>query len=242
MNQLVRMNTRTYAEHWAAESTRFEQRGLYADLSTIAPKQRSLEIGSGSGLSTKHIASDRKVLGLDNNPHLLRMARANNAGNPDAEFMETDIFNLSPDHVRRIMDFSPKGIIAWMIGSDLDTVDSRVLANVQPQERPKLYREAVEDLLVLEPLCSHSVEWIHMAHRVGLDSQATDRHIKEEMVKDYEGYMLKGSDFRVSRVDILDWKRGPDEFMYVSAANQNFKAQDVRSCIVSLVASRRPRG
>jgi SAM-dependent methyltransferase len=232
------MNAETYAEHWGAESMRFESRGLYADLARITPVQRVLEIGSGNGIATAHLAFDRKVLGLDNNPFLLRMAKANNANNPNAEFMETDVFNLSQDQVKKVTDFSPQGIVAWMIGSDPDTVDSRTSENTLMQERPKLYREAVEDLIVIEPICAASVEWIHMTHRIGVDSQATNDKIREETVKDYEGHMLLNSGFRVARVDILEWKREPEDFMYVSAANQNFKAANIRNCILSILATR----
>ena len=241
MNQLVRMNAETYAQHWGAESMRFEQRGLYADLAKITPKQRLLEIGSGNGLATTHLALDRKVLGLDNNPFLLGVAKENNSNNPNAEFMETDVFNLSPDQIQKVTGFSPQGIVAWMVGSDPDTVDSRVSGDIRMQERPKLYREAVEDLIVLEPICTASVNWIHMAHRIGVDSQATDHKIHEEVVKDYESHMLLNSDFRVARVDILEWKREPNDFMYVSAAN-NFKASSVRNCILSIIATRGQRG
>lgn len=49
--------------------------------------------------------------------------------------------------------FLPNSIVAWRMHSDRDTIESQTLTNAVLSESLKLYREAVEDLLVLEPLC-----------------------------------------------------------------------------------------
>ena len=172
MNQLIKMNPETYAKHWSNEATRFDEQNLYVELARFSPKERILELGCGNGLGTKQLASDREVLVIDNNRFLLQKAKENNSSNPNITFMEADIFALSPEHIKRIRDFSPHGIVAWLMGSDPDTVESRTPTNTALSERPKLYREAVEDLLVLEPLCTPSVKWIHLANRGGIDSNS----------------------------------------------------------------------
>ena len=232
------MNAETYAAHWADEAARFDKQNLYVELARISPKERVLEIGCGNGLGTKQLASDRKVLVIDNNRFLLQKAKENNLNNPNIAFIEADIFDLSPDHIKRILDFSPQGIVAWMMGSNPDTVESRTPTNTALTERPKLYREAVEDLLVLEPLCTPSVKWIHLANRVGIDARATDQEIYDDTKKDYESYMLSKSGFAVSDIKIIDWNTDSGGFMYVSAANPNFNGSSVRSCVISILANR----
>ena len=238
MNQLIKMNAETYAKHWSDEATRFDEKNLYVALAGISPKERVLEIGCGNGLGTKQLASDREVLVIDNNRFLLQKAKENNSSNPNITFMGADIFALSPDQIKRILDFSPQGIVAWLMGSDPDTVESRTPKNTALLERPKLYREAVEDLLVLEPFCTPSVKWIHLANRVGIDAKASDQRIYDDTRQDYESYMLSKSDFRISDVKIIDWNQASGGFMYASAANHNFKASSVRSCVISILATR----
>jgi ubiquinone/menaquinone biosynthesis C-methylase UbiE len=238
MDQLIRMNAETYAEHWSDESARFEKQDLYSTLAKISPKERVIEIGCGNGFETRQLASDREVLVIDNNRFLLQKAMENNSGNSNITFMEADIFSLSADQAKQILDFSPHGIVAWLMGSDPDTVESRTPTNTALSERPKLYREAVEDLLVIEPLCTPSVKWIHLANRVGIDAAATDRQIYDATTQDYENYMLSKTKFKVSDVKVIDWAQASGGFMYASAQNINFNASSVRSCIVSILATR----
>lgn len=44
----VRMDPKTYAEHWEKESTLFESKGIYKRLSEITPNGDVLEIGSSN--------------------------------------------------------------------------------------------------------------------------------------------------------------------------------------------------
>jgi len=238
MNFLIRMNAETYANHWADEAARFDKQELYVELAKISPKERVLEIGCGNGLGTKKLSYDRRILVIDNNRFLLQKAKENNTNNPNITFIEADIFNLSPEHIQQILEFSPQGIVAWMMGSDPDTVESRTPANTGLSERPKLYREAVEDLLVLEPLCTPSVKWIHLANRVGINERATDQEIRDATKNDYESYMLSKSDFKVLDIKIIDWNKDSSGFMYVFAPNPNFNGLNIRNCVISILATR----
>src|SRR3954466_2772373 len=139
MNQLIRMNAETYAEHWSNESDRFEKQDLYSTLAEISPKERVIEIGCGNGFGTRQLASNREVLVIDSNRFLLQKAMENNSGNSNITFIEADIFSLSADQAKQILDFSPHGIVAWLMGSDPDTVQSRTPKNTALSERPKLY-------------------------------------------------------------------------------------------------------
>lgn len=238
MNQLVRMNAETYASHWADEAARFDKQNLYVELAKVSPEGRVLEIGCGNGLGTRQLASDREVIVIENNRFLLQKAKEENSSNPNITFIEADIFDLTPEQIERILDFSPQGIVAWLMGSDPDTVESRTPKNTALLERPKLYREAVEDLLVVEPLCTPTVKWIHLANRVGIDAVATDEEIHDATRKDYEGYMLSKSDFAVSDIKVVDWNKDSGGFIYASAANPNFKGSHVRNCVISILATR----
>lgn len=240
MNQLVRMNAETYAEHWSEESARFEKQGLYSTLAARIPtkRERVIEIGCGNGFGTRQLASDREVLVIENNRFLLQKAKENNSGNPNITFLEADIFSLSDNQAKQILDFSPHGIVAWLLGSDPDIVESKTPINAALSERPKLYREAIEDLLVIEPLCTPSVKWIHLANRGGIDAAATDEQIYESTKQDYENHMLSKTKFKVSNVSVIDWKQASDGFMYTSAQNNNFNASNVRTCVISILATR----
>jgi len=239
MNQLIRMNAKTYAERWHNESTHFDRQKLYMKLAQISPKERVLEIGCGNGLGTKQLASNQSVLVIENNPFLLQKAKDENSKNPNITFIEADIFDLSPEDVELIQDFSPEGVVAWMIGSDPDMQENHTPPNIALTERPKLYREAIEDLLVIEPICTPSVKWIHLANRVGVDIRSQDQEIKNATREDYNNYMFVASDFKVSDIQIIDWSKGADGFMYAVADNPNFKGNNTRSCVISILASKK---
>jgi len=141
----VRMDPKTYSEHWEKESMLFESKGIYKLLSEITPKENVLEIGSGIGQATLLLASSRKVLALDNNVHLVEKARSRlAAAKVDAEIVVADVLSPSPRCVAAIKEFAPKVIVGWFLGSNADDHDKYVPADVPSNERPKKYDVARE--------------------------------------------------------------------------------------------------
>lgn len=236
---LVRMNEKSYSEHWEAESSQLEHQGIYKRLSEIAPVQDVLEVGCGAGLATQHLATNRRVLSIDNNMHLIGSAKnlLEGAG-IDANIIHADFFDLSPQDVAVIKDFSPKGIIGWFIGSHPDDMDKRTPSSTPMNEKSKKYRENIEDLIVSEKLCPHSVEWIHLASRGGVVEGSSADFIFEETKKDYDTYVFSRHGFEVVDVQVFEWNREGSSFMYINAPNPNLMPGRSSYCITSILAKR----
>lgn len=232
------MDANTYPDHWTRESRTNEDQGIYAALADIAPAERTLEIGCGIGLSTIALARSRPVLSIDNNPKLIALARQSirDAG-LGAEFLQQDVFSVTAPMASQIATFAPDGIVCWFAGSHPDDVTRRKSPALSPPERPKQYRENLEDRLVQAPLCGPSVKWIHLANRVGVATVASLDQIIEATTDDYNSYMLKDSPFRVVDVQVFDWE--PGEMAYVFANNPAFMGGQVAFKVISVLARRR---
>ena len=236
---LQRMNQKTYSEHWEKESTLFENKGIYKRLSEIAPNQDILEVGCGIGLTTQHLASTRRVLSIDNNIYLVKKAKQQLASdNLDADIIHTDIFELSDEFINAIKEFSPKGIACWFIGSHPDDIDNRTSRSMPLLERPKLYRERIEDLLLSKDICPPSVEWIHLANRVGVMATATESEIIEATDDDYSTNLFSSGEFKVVDVQIIDWDTSGSEFMYVQTHSRNLVPGQPIFKVMSILARR----
>lgn len=236
-NMWQRMNATTYPDHWARESRVNEGQGIYRALANITPNQRTLEIGCGIGLGTVALARTRPVLAIDNNPKLIKLARrtVRDAG-VGAELLHNDVFTVIAPTANAIASFAPDGIVCWFAGSHPDDVDRRTSPNLPMAERPKQYRENIEDRLLLPPLCADSVEWIHLANRVGVATAASLSDVVQATTDDYNSYMLKGSPFRVTDVEVFDWT--PGELAYVFANNPAFMGGQLQYKVISLLIRR----
>lgn len=234
---LMRMNQKTYAEHWEKESSQFESKGIYKRLSAITPKQDTLEIGCGIGVTTQHLALTRKVLSIDNNEHIIKKALTALEGkNLDVSIINADIFELSPQSISTIEQFAPKGIVAWFIGSHPDDVDKRTPLTTTPLEKPKKYRENIEDLLL--SVSPSSVEWIHLANRCAVNEGATESEIVKSTKDDYDTYLFSSGEFKVVDVQIIDWNTAGSNFMYVQAPNPNADPGRPVPKVISILARR----
>lgn len=236
---LVRMNEKTYSEHWESESNQLERQGIYKWLNGITPVQNVIEIGSGIGLATQHLAANRKVLSIDNNAHLISKANSRLEGSGlDVKILHADIFDLSPENIAAIKDFAPKGIAGWFIGSHPDDVEKRTPHSTPMNEKFKKYRENIEDLIVSTALRLESAEWIHLANRGAASEAASDDFIFGETKKDYDTHVFSEYGFEVVDVKTFRWNRDGSSFMYVNAPNPNFQANSAIPCITSILARR----
>ena len=237
--QLVRMNKKTYSEFWGKESKQLADQGIYAALSKEIPDENVLEIGCGSGLSTSYLASTRSVLAIDNNEHLVSLANASLvAKGVAARIIHADLFALSEKEKNEIQAFTPKGIVSWFIGSHPDDVDRRTSLSLAITERPKKYRENIEDLLLTEMLCQPTVEWIHLANRVGVIESVSEHDIIEATKDDYNTHLFSSNGFEITSVKVIDWERNGSNFMYVNAHNPNLMPGSAVPRVVSILAKR----
>jgi hypothetical protein len=68
----------------------------------------------------------------------------------DAEIISADVFEPSVQDVEAIKKFAPKVIVGWFWGSNADDQEKYVSAEVQFNERPKKYRENMEDAMLTD--------------------------------------------------------------------------------------------
>lgn len=237
---LARMDPKSYAEHWANESNHLSNTGLYRKLSKIAPMGRTLEVGSGIGLGTEALSASREVLALDNNAHLIEKARARlKASGAKAEIIETDVLTLSEEAAQAIQRFQPEVIVGWFLGSNADDQDKYVAPEIPHTERARKYREYIEDAMLVDPICQRSVEWIHLATRVGMLANVSTTFVKSEEKASYDKYVFLPKGFEVAEVEILDWSITGSTFCYVRAPNQNLMPGQAVPKVISVLAKRK---
>lgn len=235
---LQRMTPKDYSGFWERESTQFASDDIYNQLSQIAPAGATLEVGCGAGWSTLSLAKSRPVLAIDNNVHLIDLARSRlKTHGVTAEVIQSDLFEPSDELLKAIAAFQPKVVVGWFIGSHPDDNDKRTPANLRIDEKPKVYRENVEDRLVDLPLCPASVEWVHTVQRGGVPPGVSEDQIKDGMAEEYNKYMLKNSGFSVTAVQVLTWNQGAT-FPYVQTPNPNLPPGKPKPVIISILARR----
>lgn len=236
----IRMDPKTYAEHWGKESSVFESNGVYKRLSEITPQENVLEIGAGIGLGTLVLAASRKVLALDNNVHLVDLVRTRlAAAGANAEILFSDVFEPPTESVDAIKAFAPKVIGGWFLGSNADDQDKYVTSETPQEERAKKYRENVEDAMLKASICPPSVEWVHFALRGGVIAGVTEAFANQETKADYDKYVFLPNGFEVVDVQMLDWDAAGSSFSYGAAPNPNLLLGQSIPKVVSVLARRK---
>jgi hypothetical protein len=236
----IRLDPKTYAEQWEKESTLFGSKDVYKRLSEITPNGNVLEIGSGIGLATLELAASRKILALDNNVHLAEKARSRlEAIGAKAEVVVANIFEPSAQCIKTIKEFAPKIIVGWFFGSNADDQEKYVASDVPPDERPKKYREKVEDAMFTKGICPPSVEWIHLAIRAGMIDGVPEDFANQETKTDYDTHVFLPNGFEVVDVQMLDWDTSGSGFEYGAASNPNLLQGQSIARIVSVLAKRK---
>jgi hypothetical protein len=236
---LEKMDKNAYSEHWSLESDNLESKGIYERLAEITPTEKTLEIGGGSGISTRHLAQKRQVLSIESNDLLLRKAKSSLEGQGlDVKFLYADVFELSQEHVSNIKAFSPKGIVCWFIGSHADHYIKYTPDTPSIFDKPKKYRENIEDALLSQNLCPESIEWIHLANRGAIVDLERDK-AASATADDYNTHVFLPNGFEVVSVEILDWDRNGSDFIYVNGKNPNLASGSQTPSVVSILARRK---
>ncbi|MEZ8614759.1 rRNA adenine N-6-methyltransferase family protein [Vibrio splendidus] len=237
---MQRMDKKIYSEHWEKETDILDKQGVYQRLSEITPQENTVEVGCGIGLTSRYLASTRQVLSIENNEHLIEKSTSvlKDVETPP-QIIHADIFELSDDVVALIEKFSPKVVVGWFIGSHADDIDMRTSNLLSITEKPKLYRENIEELIVTKIASNTSVEWVHLANRVGVSSEANKEDIIKATTDDYNTHVFVPNGFEIINIEILNWDRDGSDFMYVNASNPNFMGGNVIPRCISILAKRK---
>lgn len=84
------------------------------------------------------LAKSRHVLAIDNNDHLINLARRRlETHGVAANIIKSDLFEPSDEVIEAITAFQPKVIVGWFIGSHPDDNDKRTPANLRIDENPR---------------------------------------------------------------------------------------------------------
>ncbi|WP_316672966.1 class I SAM-dependent methyltransferase [uncultured Tolumonas sp.] len=237
---MQRMGKKIYSEHWEKETESLNNQGIYQTLSKITPKKNTIEIGCGTGVTSRYLASDRKVLSIDNNEHLIeKTSQTLKDMESPPTIIHADIFELTSEILSSIRDFSPIVVTGWFIGSHADDIDKRTDPSLAIYKKPKLYRESIEDIIVGKIGAIDTVEWVHLANRGEISALASEQQIIQATVDEYNARVFSPNGFEVEEVKLLKWDRNRSNFMYVNSPNQNYKGEHTIPVFISILAKRK---
>lgn len=225
-----------YSIEWGKESNLLERHDIYSYLSKITSSGRVLEFGCGVGNGTQHLSQEREVLSLENNPSLIKTARS--LVNDKVMIRQSDFFNLTDEDRAVIMGFKPQVIVGWFLGGCGSDVFKHTKEERDFQNKSKLYREKIEDIIVSPEVCLASVESIHLVSRGLVDLKYTDDEIFKSQKEDYDKHVFEQVGFEVVEVKNIDWPIEDSEFQYGFAHNPNFKGVQAAPMITSILAKR----
>jgi SAM-dependent methyltransferase len=228
-------DAKKYSELWEKESDHLESNGIYKDLSEITPQGNTIEFGCGVGRGTKHLADGRRVLSLDNNQHLIDIAKRN-IKNDDVIFHRCDFFELCSGDKIAIENFESEIIVGWFIGSHGVDIFSRTPEEPDAIAKSKLYREKIEDIITSPEVCLPSVKHIHLVSRRGVVSGISEELCFQETKRDYDTHVFNRIGFEVYDVKNIPWPREGSDFMYGQVHNPILAGGEVVPMITSILA------
>lgn len=238
MNQIS--NAVQYSKIWERESQSFESHDVYRQLAQDIPLVPVLEIGCGVGNGTKYLAHGRPVLALDNNEHLIAKASAQLEGvGQSVQIHHCDLFELSDEDCKVIADFQPKAVVAWFVGSHGEDIFARTSGEPDVNEKSKLYREHIEDILVSDKVSVDSVDIINLVNRSAIVTTFSDAELFESQKADYDKYVFGPVGFEVYDVKVSRWNRTGSTFEYGAGHNPNFAGGETAPAIISIFARRK---
>jgi len=236
---MICTNKKQYSQQWLSESEQIDSQGMYEKLAKLIPEGNVLEFGCGVGKGTKYLLDGRNVLSLDSNEHLIQLAEGYlRSSSLEPNIHQCDFFSLSEEDKKIIADFSPKIIVGWFIGSCGEDVVKNTQEQPLPNEKGKLYREKIEDIIVSKDICLPSVEYIHLVIRGATVDSVSAEDIFDSQKKDYEKYVFGDIGFEVVSVENIPWSREGSDFQYSQAKNPNFAGGSVTPSAICILAKR----
>ncbi|MEZ8154497.1 class I SAM-dependent methyltransferase [Vibrio splendidus] len=237
---LQRMTKRQYADHWAKETKTLDQQGIYQRLAEITPEEITLEIGCGTGVTTRYLAAQRKVLAVDNNKYLIQKSASalKNIGD-SAQIIHADIFELSSKSRSEITGFKPKVITGWFIGSHPDDQDKWAGSDLPLHQKSKKYRENIENVITQNFGAIESVEWIHLANRTGIVPGIDEKKIIDEITSEYNESVFLSHGFEVVDVKVINWDTSKSDFLYIKSNCSNLVDEKQLPKFISILAKKK---
>lgn len=194
-----------YADSWEKESLEYKKNGLYQKLFELLPQGKVLEFGCGAGFSTEELLKNHEVLSLECNPFLISKA-SNYLGHKKNCIYKCDFLNLSKRDKQIISDFSPDIIVGCFLGANGLEVLKHVKEKVSVPEKPKLYREKIEDFIVSGEECLKNISTIQLVNRGVLISDSySDEECKNITINNYNSYVFGKNNFDIVDVSFFDW-------------------------------------
>ena len=233
------MNKEQYANFWEPESINFNSNKIYEILSKSIPNGNVLEIGCGIGIGTHYLSLNNEVLSLDNNKFLIEKAKIYlDHQNSKYQIYQCELFQLTQDDKKIIHRFKPNIIVGWFLGAGGEIVNKYTREENDINNKGKLYREKLEDIIVSDNLLVDSVETINFAIRSARLAKASKEEIFLAQKEDYDTYVFKYVGFEVTTVDVIDWDTVNSNFTYSSVANPNLLEGELIPTIISITAKR----
>lgn len=227
VKMLLISNAVDYANMWDEESLQYEATGAYSTLAryldTHSPNGKILEFGCGTGLATRHLAENHEVLALENNANLLEKARINLAAHVDkVQLLQCDFFELTDSDMQTIQDFAPDVVIGWNIGTSGIGQLQRTSENLSLIEKPKAYRENVEDIIMEISGRLGSVELVNFVCRGVLPAGFDFQVAAKADLEDYNKYVFEINDsskFKGKCSTVVQWDTSSSTMNYVNQRN-----------------------
>ena len=233
------MNMEQYANFWEPESINFNSSKIYEILSKWIPNGNVLEIGCGIGIGTHYLSLNNEVLSLDNNEFLIEKAKAYlDSQNCTYQIHRCELFQLTQDDRNKIHQFEPNIIVGWFLGAGGEIVNKYTQEENNINNKVKLYRERLEDIIVSNNLLVDSVETINFALRGERLKKASKEEIFLAQKENYDTYVFKNVGFEVTHVEVIDWNTANSNFTYSLAQNPNLLEGDLVPTIISITAKR----
>lgn len=236
---MIPMNKEQYANFWEPESINFDSNKIYESLSSFIPVGKVLEIGCGVGLGTYYLSLNNEVLSLDNNEFLINKAKKYlDSKNCKYKIHQCELFELTQNDKNIISQFKPNIIVGWFLGAGGEIVNKYTIEENNINNKGKLYREKLEDIIVSDAILVDSVETINFAIRSARLKNASKEEIFFAQKEDYDTYVFNNVGFEVTNVEIIDWKRQNRNFTYSMAPNPNLMNGELVPTIISITAKR----
>lgn len=229
-----------YAKRWKIESDSMASKSLYCSLSRLLPlNKKVLEIGCGCGNGAAELCKERKVLSLEINQFLINLAKENLTGSQNVLIHKCDFLKLNKSDKEIISNFSPEIIVGWFLGGNGLDVFKHTKEEPRPENKPKLYREKIEDLITSTNICLPSVEMIHLVNRGAMVEGFSDDYTRKSVKEDYDTYVFNRIGFEVTKIDFFEWEYVSNGLDYIAAENPLLAEGNKKERITSIIAERK---